>query len=371
MTNHDNDDRPDDALEPTEPLREMLESLAQNYHDGRERVEVQWTSETAHAKTAGDTPVVCINPHIPYEIHGATGPHALRMLANTTCHEVYHHNESKIDGKQELMERHDDGYAKLAGAAANILEDQYIDHQRLRDFRGLKQVQDWEIDNMMADDEMRPPISELDTAGQVIEGFTQLAFAGKVKGISEADPEVQAALDDIAPLCEQVKHVGRTDRREEMVEQAIERLKEVIPETPDLPDIIEELIEDLMDDLETDFDPDEAPDDESFDPDEAAEGEDGEGDGDAEDADADTEASDDAEADEDGDGDGDGDTVTDSVDEDGDGEGEGEDSEGDGDADSGAGNGGEGDGQGDGDTPTVTAREIASEYDPSDLRITK
>jgi len=266
------DTKPDDALEQSKALKRLLTNLAQNYYDGDDGpIEVRWTDETAHANTDPDgTRAVYLDVNAPWKYHDATGAHALRLLVDTLSHEVQHHNDSKIEGKREFMEQHDDGYAKLAGMAMNILEDNYIDYNRHRKYRGLKKVHNWAIQSLMEDDEMRPPMSEIPPRKQAVEGFTQLAFAGRVKGINDADPEVREALMDIAPLAEQVKQTQDPDRREEMAHEVVDRLREVIPETPDLPDFLRDLIEEIMEDLERGhFDPDEAPDDSDFDPEEA------------------------------------------------------------------------------------------------------
>jgi len=272
-----------ERLTDSDALRGLLSNLAQNYYDGEGEVEVEFTDKTAHAGTRRDgSPFVAVNVDAPRKHHGKTGAEALRLLADTLCHEVEHHNESEIDGKRDFMEDFDDGYAKLAGAAINILEDNRIDYTRTSKFRGLRKVHDWKIADAMEDDEWRPPMSELEPRQQALEGFTQLAFAGEVKGISDADPEVRQALSDIAPLCEQVKKTDDPAKREEMAGQAVERLTDVIPKTPDLPEWLEDMIEQIMDDLESgDFDPaEDAPPDADFDPEDAEQSEqDGEQDG--------------------------------------------------------------------------------------------
>lgn len=287
------DSKPDDALEESKALRKLLTNLAQNYYEGDEEISVEFTDRTAHAKPG---PAVAVNVDAPWDFHDATGAHALRLLVDTLSHEVQHHNDSEIDGKEAFMKEHDDGYAKLAGMAINVLEDNHIDYNRHRKYRGLKKIHDWEVQNLMEDDEKRPPMGELEPRKQAVEGFIQLAFAGRIKGYEDLDPDVRDALEDVAPLAEQVKKQPDPARREEMAHEVVDRLKQVIPKTPDLPDFLEDLIEDLLEDLERNhFDPADAPDDENFDPDDAEEldsgagegesGEDGDGDGAAGEAD--------------------------------------------------------------------------------------
>jgi hypothetical protein len=283
---------PDDVLQESEPLKRLLTNLAQNYYDGDDGpIEVRWTDQTAHASTDDDgTPVVNLDVSAPYRIYDATGAHALRLLVDTLSHEVQHHNDSEIDSKREFMEQYDDGYAKLAGMVVNVLEDNHIDYNRHRKYRGLKKVHDWAINYQMSDDERRPPLGEVDKRDQAVQGFIQLAFSGKVKGLSEADPEVQEALRTVAPVCEQVKQAQDPERRLDMAATVVDELTAVIPKTPDLPDWLRDLIRDLMEDMErSHFDPDEAPADENFDPEDAEDGSgEGEGSGDgAGDADAD------------------------------------------------------------------------------------
>lgn len=315
--------KPDDALEQSKSLKRLLTSLAQNYYEGDsdQPVKVEWTNRTAHADEEPDgQPVVRLNVDSPYDVYGATGAHALRLLVDTLSHEVQHHNDSEISGKGEFMERHDDGYAKLAGMVINVLEDNHIDYNRHRNYRGLKKVHDWAVGHQMKDDEKRPPMGDLDPRDQVVQGFVQLAFAGKVKGISEADPEVQEALEDVAPVCERIKQEDDPSMRTDMAHQVTERLKEVIPPKPDMPDWLADLIRDLMEDMvRQHFDPDDAPDDVNFDPEEAEESDEAPEDGQAGDAPEDAEEADPEDVDDDmtggagegeTEGDGDGETTT-------------------------------------------------------------
>ncbi|AGM11169.1 hypothetical protein M197_gp02 [Haloarcula hispanica tailed virus 2] len=274
--------KPDDALEQSPALKRLLTNLAQNYYEGEDGpVEVRWTDRTAHASTDPDgTPVVHVNVDAPWDIYEATGAHALRLLVDTLSHEVQHHNDSEIEGKGDFMEQFNDGYAKLAGMVINVLEDNHIDYNRHRKYRGLKSVHDWQIQTQMSNDERRPPMGELDPRDQAVQGFIQLAFSGSVKGLSDADPEVREALLDVAPKCEQVKQARSPEARKEMAAEVVERLTEVIPKRPDLPDWLKDLIRDLMEDMErSHFDPDDAPEDSEFDPEDAEQEEAGTGDG--------------------------------------------------------------------------------------------
>lgn len=279
--------KPDDALEQSKALKRLLTNLAQNYYEGDDGpVEVRWTDRTAHASTDPDgTPVVHVNVNAPWDIYEATGAHALRLLVDTLSHEVQHHNDSEIEGKGDFMEQFNDGYAKLAGMVINVLEDNHIDYNRHRKYRGLKSVHDWQIQTQMSRDDRRPPMGELDPRDQAVQGFIQLAFSGSIKGYSDLDPEVRAALDDVAPTCERVKKAQDPEARREMAEDVVERLTEVIPKRPDMPDWLKDLIRDLMEDMErAHFDPDEAPEDSEFEPETeeagTGEGEDGDGSGD-------------------------------------------------------------------------------------------
>lgn len=337
--------KPDDALEQSKALKRLLTNLAQNYYDGDDGpVEVRFTDRVAHASTDADgTPVVHVNPETPWKVYDATGAHALRILVNTLSHEVQHHNESIIEGKADFMEEHNDGYSKVAGAVINILEDNRIDYSRTRDYRGLKSIYDWEIQKQMSEDDKRPPMGELDQRQQAMEGFTQLAFAGRVKGFADAEPEVQEALEDVAPVCERVKKQPDPEMRADMANQVTYRLREVIPDAPDLPDILQDLIEELLEDLDVDFDPAEAPPDAEHDPEDAGSAEGGDGSPEGEDG---------------GEGDGEGEGEADSPEDDptssggsgGSGEETGEEGDEDGDGAGGAGEGEDGDGDGEGRT---------------------
>lgn len=306
----------DDTLQPSEPLRDLLSSLAKNYIQRGEAPEIEFTEGDEPSRVNEDGSVVTLNvDHATrWDIPGAS---QLRLLVNTLSHEVEHINESDLTSKKEFMEEHDDGYAKLAGMVSNVLEDQYIDRTRTERFPGLKLVREWETKEVMKDDDLRPPMGELEPEHQAFEGFVQIGFTGGVKEPEALDDEVAQALDECKDLVEQARHEPSADRRLEIADECMELLRPLMPDREDLPEWLEELLRELAEDLAKDMGLDEVPEDENFDPEEV--GDDGE-----ESDDAGGSGGDDEGADEGGDqqgGAGGGDGEGDDEDPDGDGEG--------------------------------------------------
>lgn len=205
----------------------MLEDLATVFND-YSPVDVEFSSGASAAKPDGKT--IAINPDHdwldPTEIDGVSH---LAITVDTTSHEVEHLRESDLESKKKFMGDHPEA-PDLAGAVINILEDQYIDRTRTERWRGLSITKAFTTRTIMADDGRRPPMGDIPSvSGQLVEGLTQLAFAGYVKGFDDAPADVQKFLGWVRPKIEEARHESDPDGRAAIAEEVYDELIDAVP----------------------------------------------------------------------------------------------------------------------------------------------
>lgn len=264
-------------MKQTKALRSMLADMVEVYHrklaeDG-ETPEVCFTTQTPHANShARDCQCDVTGSHVAVstnvrETYGKSldGANELRVLVDTLCHEDAHHAFSDLAQKKEFSEQYPE-CPQFAGMVQNVLEDQYIDWQRLKAFRGLRAAHSFKVDAIMANGSRRPPLYNLEQSEQVAEGFLQMAFAGYVKGYSEAPDEVQRAIAKARPLVDSVRNQEGPAQREEIAHAVMQILLEAVPDpdeadeytdenaeqmpTDEPADLTEQEKQDLLDDLD-------------------------------------------------------------------------------------------------------------------------
>ena len=264
-------------MKQTKALRSMLADMVEVYHrklaeDG-ETPEVCFTTGTPHANShARDCDCDVTGSHVAVstnirETYGKSvdGANELRILVDTLCHEDAHHAYSVLSQKKEFSEQYPQ-CPQFAGLVQNVLEDQYIDWQRLKQFRGLRGPHSFKVDAIMANGSRRPPLYNLEQSEQVAEGFLQMAFAGYVKGYGDAPQEVKEAIAKCRPLVDTVRNTHDAEAREEIAHACMELLLEAVPDpeqadeytdengegmpTDEPADLTEQEKQDLLDDLE-------------------------------------------------------------------------------------------------------------------------
>ncbi len=264
-------------MKQTKALRSMLADMVEVYHrklaeDG-ETPEVCFTTGTPHANShARDCDCDVTGSHVAVSTNirdtygkSVDGANELRILVDTLCHEDAHHAYSVLSQKKEFSEQYPE-CPQFAGLVQNVLEDQYIDWQRLKQFRGLRGPHSFKVDAIMANGSRRPPLYNLEQSEQVAEGFLQMAFAGYVKGYTEAEDEVQRAIAKCRPLVDTVRNTHDAEAREEIAHACMDILLEAVPDpqeadeytdengegmpTDEPQDLTEQEKQDLLDDLD-------------------------------------------------------------------------------------------------------------------------
>lgn len=127
-----------------------------------------------------------------------SGPERLGFAENTANHELWHVFESVLTGKAAFMDMYPDT-RQLAGMIQNANEDLYIDTMRVAHHVGLGDVENAEKALVRRSDVLYPAIDSHSTAKAAVEAYLQLVFFGKVRGLANAHPDIQAFCAWLAP----------------------------------------------------------------------------------------------------------------------------------------------------------------------------
>jgi hypothetical protein len=234
------------------------------YSGENTKTDVAFTTGTPHAgshardcdcKTTGEHVAVATNVRDTYG-KSMDGANELRIIVDTLSHEMEHVRSSLLTAKREFQARYPDA-PRFAGMVLNVLEDQYIDWQRLTRFRGLRSAHSFKVDRIMANGTRRPPLDNLEPSEQVVEGFLQMAFAGYVKGWSDTAREVQEAIVKTRPLVDLVRNEHDAHERESIAHTCVEILLAAVPE----PETVDEYTEENQGQMPTDQPADLSPED--------------------------------------------------------------------------------------------------------------
>lgn len=225
-------------MKQTNALNRMLVDLTAVYNDG-EKVDVEFSSPDEGSYAAPprgdrDEPHVAVAPNVRRAYgRSISKANELRVVTDTLSHEVEHIRESDLESKQEISEEYGaDG--KIAGTVANILEDQYIDRTRTERFRGLQKAHAFKVDTIMENRHRRPPVDTLDDLGRaLVEGLTQVAFAGYAKGIADADDDVREFLGWVRPKVDEARHEDDPDARLDIARDVTDKLLSYLPDEDD------------------------------------------------------------------------------------------------------------------------------------------
>lgn len=226
-------------MEPTPHLKRVLEAIGQGYlqddnEAGVDEIPVRFTDDTPCADVNGNW--VKVNPDVR-DTYGRSvdGTKELRIIADTLAHEVEHVNQSDLGSKGDAAQNNPD-MPRAAGMVANILEDRYIDEQRMQRNPGQRVSHRIKIEALMGNHHRRPRLDTLlDKQGlmpALIECMLQVTAAGYGKGLED--------LDDDHPLVEfaarwhwvaqEAEDAHDLDDRLDIIQSGIDLLREYAPD---------------------------------------------------------------------------------------------------------------------------------------------
>jgi Mg-chelatase subunit ChlD len=217
-------------MQESKALARWLRDLTATYHNEGDKVDVELTDPREGSYAARDGSHIGINPAVE-ETFGVDveRPNQLRVISDTTSHEVEHVNESVLTHKADFADEYPMA-ADAAGMVQNVLEDTYIDRTRTERFRGLRRAHAFKIDTIMANDEARPPMEECNRGQAFVEGFLQVAFAGGAKGDVTAHEDLEEWLEWVKPMIDRCRHTDNPAGRYEISHKVMVKLLTYLPE---------------------------------------------------------------------------------------------------------------------------------------------
>lgn len=277
-----------------EAIQDVLSEMTAIYHKDDEKKQVRNT-DISHVNPHGD--YVGVQFDLPNEMDpDVEGANILRLLDDLCAHEVAHLNYTPLESKQEFAECYP-GFGQMAGGVANILEDEYIDAERQREYYGMREKLAYYVWLHMNTEERAPDVDEIyDEHGietALMAALNQFALAGYVNGIEDAPDEIAGAMAEVEPFIDRVREAHDPQERELLMHATMNTLAKYVPdpeeydpddvddrrdgndtpkgppESPDsdkpemeLPDEMQDALEELMDDIADEIEemePDEAP----------------------------------------------------------------------------------------------------------------
>jgi len=229
-------------MQPSEPLRNLLENRARDYTGGEVEVEFD---EQPRITQDGETVYVWTSPGEVLGIEDRIeigSPNEFRVIRDALNHECAHYRWSDLAGKETFMGRYPD-YKRLAGAVCNRLEDSYIDSRRLsgRDgWPGLRQAHAFFTESQVAD---APGVDELDRANALVKTIDYYGLAGRVPGIRDADDEVRTWAAWVKPRIDELRRTDDAADREAIMTEIMDALVSRLPDKPDLDDLADAIAE--------------------------------------------------------------------------------------------------------------------------------
>lgn len=226
-------------MEPTQALEEMLTDIGAARHGDRVDVEAV---DDGGSHIAADGSYIQVDCSFPEEGGLDLEPaNQLRTVVDIHDHEDAHYRYSDLRSKERIAEEYRMTAPKMAGAVANILEDQYVNAERVRENPGRRRTRALTAKCVMASDDWSPPLGEVDGAGQYVEGLKQLAIGGYVKGFDDAPPKVRAFLRDVEADIDAVRVEDDPDARLDIAREVTEKILDSVQDQhnldpDDLPD---------------------------------------------------------------------------------------------------------------------------------------
>lgn len=233
-----------------EELLEIISEHTQAYNQEDDTLPVKFTDETSCITPDGE---VRINPIHSWKYSkklGLSENDALRVLLDTLSHEVEHYNESDLSSKKEFAERFSKA-PRIAGGVVNIVEDCYIDHNRLKRFEGLRKPFN-AVTKATAD--RFEDIDETDTVKACMEILTRTFRTGSPPDGLETD-----FMKEFSKLAhKKYTEARRADKQEERLDIAATLTATILDnvEKPEdeMPRELQELLKELMRELQEEMD---------------------------------------------------------------------------------------------------------------------
>ena len=208
------EDLPDNWVEKkSDALKDVLGEMTAVYNEANEPVELQF-AEQSHADIHGE--YIAVNPRLWDEFDPpVTGPNILRVLDEINSHEMGHYNWSDLEGKKEFGDMYPD-WGEIPGHVCNILEDEYVDARKMREFYGLRRKRAYRVKLTIDTEAFVPDVNDIlreqGLPNALVVALHQMALCGAVRGASDVPEEIVEFCTLVEPV---ISRIRRQDDRNE------------------------------------------------------------------------------------------------------------------------------------------------------------
>ena len=233
--NIDESDLPDNWVEEkSEALKDVLGEMTSVYNAENEPIDLKF-AEQSHADINGE--YVAVNPRFWQEVDPpVAGPNILRVLDELNSHEVGHYNWSDLGSKKEFGEMYP-GWGEIPGHVANILEDEYVDARKMREWYGLRRKRAYRVKLQLDTDRFTPDINDvLERAGKtnaLVTALHQTALCGAVRGVSDAPEYIAEFCATVEPVISRVRRQDDPHERMKLFHITMQILRRYVDDPED------------------------------------------------------------------------------------------------------------------------------------------
>lgn len=223
-------------------IREVLKSLSTLYHSRGETVDVRpleqapvamqkMTMGFASPEEAGQNEFVCVPcKRETVDLEHITYDEFVMVAANICSHEVEHINVSDLGSIEKFALQYKDN-VMTAMNVRNLVEDQYIDHQRTDRLPGIELAHAKFVKIMMA---RQDPIDEMPPHKAMLSGIRHITWCGFAKGYEDADKVVRGFLAWAREQLLEAKNAHSVGERNEIARKILHALLEYVPDQEEL-----------------------------------------------------------------------------------------------------------------------------------------
>lgn len=197
-------------------LEELLSDISHIYTG--DRLDVTVNSDIRSQYDMNDS--FSVSTNIRDEVgRPLNGPNKLRYIIDDLSHNIEHQKLTDFDKYLSFIKRQEDDTSKLIALLVSVLiEDQYVDTNRVKKHRGHRKSIAFKRALYMRGS-IRPPLTDLHREAAIVEGFMQIATAGYIKDADALPERDQKLMIWVKETVEKARYENDQEKRLEYIEE--------------------------------------------------------------------------------------------------------------------------------------------------------